>query len=1097
MPDEVYMATELKWSDSYFLPFNKGTGMGAGNPNNPDGYKTDYLWKEVLQRDSLLEILGKFIHLFEEKVEVDGKKKTNRILIFPRYHQLNAVRKLTQDVHQRGAGGEYLIQHSAGSGKSNSISWLTHQLSNLHDTSDKLIFDSVIVVTDRKVLDNQIQKIIYSFDHVPGMVEHIDNRKGSKSTQLEDALYKGVKIIITTIQTFPRVLELIHESESLKQLNRKYAVVVDEAHSSQSGRSSDKMKYVLNYSNLDEAIEKEDEEDEELSDSTEHMLKFMKGRKKSENMSFFAFTATPKRQTLEKFGLKDKAGKYHPFHLYSMKQAIEEGFILDVLKNYTTYEVFLKIQKQIIEDPEYEKRKASRAISRFLILHPHGLEQKTEIMIEHFREVTHKKIGGKAKAMLVTSSRLHALRYKIVFDKYIKDNAYKDIKTLIAFSGTLTDTESATPDKEYTEASINKFKDSELPKKFASDEFCILIVANKYQTGFDQPLLHTMYVDKKLRGVQAVQTLSRLNRRHKLKDDTFVLDFINSTDSIKKAFEPFYEKTFLEGATDPNILFSLKTKLNGFLIYTQSEVDEFADVFYTPPEKQKPSDQATLNAILDPVVGRYEAKDEDDQDEFKILMRRYIQFYGYLSQIVPFDSIDLEKLSVFGRFLLKKLPSGETFVIPELEGEVALSHFRIDKTHEGEIGLDSTGEGFSQITTTTIAITREEEMIKLSELIEEINDILGTEFTEADGLFLKQLEVDILSSERIKQSAKVNSRENFVLGLEDDLSDLLVERMDENNTLINTIMQNEKIQKLLVEHISNSVYSKLKDDIDDGLSEIKETQDQILTKMAGIQTSLVNIQNEVKTDLLEALKVENQTKIEELTVQIIEKVSGDLEKLDTSEVDNDSIERNLSDYVVEHNWTKISEKSREELVLSQSLIDREIDVSVAIMVMCRAIEREVGIHIYNPLKSSIEGRVFPEFPEDLRTEKNYHQTAYSTLWKFVYQNKPLTLGMYTNVLSSLSSFVSKNKLQYFQLYKAFYDSLFDTFEELDIVEQAIRATKRFSEKMLIDSQLSVIDLRNFVAHPRNKKEKLVLDNSHFEELKEILLGKNGLLIKLL
>ncbi len=529
-PNEVHMTTRLQGKETRFLPFNKGFNNGSGNPPNPEGYKTAYLWEDIWSKDSWLDIIRRFIHLDKNEIKVDGNTKTTETMIFPRFHQLDVVRRITRDAKNNGVGNNYLIQHSAGSGKSNSIAWLAYRLSSLHDAEDKQVFDSVIVVTDRVVLDQQLQDTIFQFDHKSGVVEKIDK----DAAQLGNAIKAGIKIIITTVQKFPYILDRVHEFKA-----KRYAVIVDEAHSSQGGEVGKKMKEVLIAGTLEEA-EREDRPSEETYE--DEIRQSMQARGKQENLSFFAFTATPKSRTLEVFGTTGSDGKPRPFHLYSMRQAIEEGFILDVLKSYITYKTYFKISKAIEDDPEINKKKASRAIARFLSLHPHNLAQKTEVIIEHFRQVTMKKIGGRAKAMVVTSSRLHAYRYWQEFKKYIKEKGYTEIKTLVAFSGGLNDPDTG---EKVFEAELNGFGEKQLPEKFNTDEYRILLVADKYQTGFDQPQLHTMYVDKRLSGVQAVQTLSRLNRMHSGKEDTFVLDFINTTEELLEAFQPYYEMTGL------------------------------------------------------------------------------------------------------------------------------------------------------------------------------------------------------------------------------------------------------------------------------------------------------------------------------------------------------------------------------------------------------------------------------------------------------------------------------------------------------------------------------------------------------------------------
>ncbi len=578
--DEVYMTTRLSGKDTRFLPFNRGYNNGKGNPPNPDGHRTSYMWEYIWTKDSWMDIIGRFLHIQTEEFKYDGKVIKKEKIVFPRYHQLDVVRKLAADATESGPGKNYLIQHSAGSGKSNSIAWLAYRLSSLHNAEDNRIFNSVIVVTDRKVLDQQLQNTIYQFEHKPGVVLPIDKHSG----QLATALESGGNIIITTLQKFPFVIDKIGELPS-----RTYAVIVDEAHSSQGGEAAKTMKEVLSITDLEEAAKEEalfDDLDDPEDKLRELISKSMLARGRQKNLSFFAFTATPKAKTLEVFGVRDASGNPVAFHLYSMRQAIEEGFIMDVLKNYTTYKSFFELSKAIEDDPLLNKKKAARAIARFMSLHPHNLSQKTEIMIEHFRQVTMKKIGGKAKAMVVTPSRLHVVRYKREFDTYIKEKGYSDIKVLVAFSGTVSD-----GSVDFTESGINNIGEKELPEKFNTDEYQLLLVANKYQTGYDQPLLHTMYIDKVMSGVKAVQTMSRLNRICPGKEDTFILDFANEREVILESFRPYYEQTHLDEAADPNRLYDLKTKIDGTQIIWQRDVDGFCQILFSGKNKQTEKDK--------------------------------------------------------------------------------------------------------------------------------------------------------------------------------------------------------------------------------------------------------------------------------------------------------------------------------------------------------------------------------------------------------------------------------------------------------------------------------------------------------------------------
>lgn len=803
--DLIFMTTQLKGKDTFFLPFNKGDNNGAGNPVNPNGgYKTDYLWTEILTKDSLLDIIQKFLHLqVDEKTLPNGKKSRKETMIFPRYHQLDVVRSLEADAKDVGAGKNYLIQHSAGSGKSNSIAWLSYRLASLHNENDEAVFDSIIVVTDRVILNKQLQDTIFQFEHKQGVVERID--KGAK--QLTKAIKAGSKIIITTLQTFPFV-ELIEIVDKVP--NKKYAVIVDEAHSSQSGEAANKMKQVLSQADLDLAAKEQMQEEEKEEDYEEELIKTMLSRKQQDNLSFFGFTATPKPKTLETFGRKSVDGKPRPFHLYSMRQAIEEGFILDVLKNYTTYNLFFKLSKEIQDDPMLNKKKAAVAIARFVSLHPYNLAQKTEIIVEHFRKVVKTKIGGNAKAMVVTSSRMHALRYKFEFDRYIKEKGYTDIATLVAFSGKLTyhGVEYTEPDLN-TDKKGNKIGEKELPDRFATDEYQVLLVADKYQTGFDQPLLHTMYVDKKLSGVKAVQTLSRLNRTCAGKEDTFVLDFVNTREEIEESFQPYYEGTTLAEATDPNKLYDLFGKISTYQICWDSEVDQFAKVFYKPKAQQQTSDQAKLNNFIDPAVDRYKKRDEEDRDEFKKLVTSFVRMYSFLTQVIPFEDEQLEKFFSYAQYLLRKLPRTSQDDKYTVGDDVSLKYYRLTKagTFDGQL---EKGEGELQGINDIGTNKDKDKFSELSKIIDAMNKRFETDFTEADQLFFEQVVQDCANDEMIKQQARNNTKENFKSGLTDVLYDKVIDRQNQNEKMFKMIMDNVEFQQLFEKWMLDAVYERAK-----------------------------------------------------------------------------------------------------------------------------------------------------------------------------------------------------------------------------------------------------------------------------------------------
>jgi type I restriction enzyme R subunit len=799
--DEVFMTTKLDGSKTYWLPFNKGANNGKGNPQNPDGYRTAYLWENILQKDSWMEIIQRFVHLQTEEIEVEGKIYKKEKLIFPRYHQLDAVREISKKVLEVGTGKNYLIQHSAGSGKSNSIAWLAYRLSSLHNASDERIFDSVIVVTDRKVLDQQLQNTIYQFEHKTGVVQKIDK----DSSQLASALGYGTNIIITTLQKFPFIVDKVGELPE-----RKYAVIIDEAHSSQGGEASKKLKEVLASKSLEDAAKDDLEEDYTGDDFVrEQIERSAAARGHQPNISFFAFTATPKYKTLQVFGDKDENDKPKPFHLYSMRQAIEEGFILDVLQNYTTYELYFKLTKAIEEDPNLNKKKAAKAIGKFVSLHPHNLAQKTEIIIEHFRDIISKKIGGKAKAMLVCGSRLHAKRYYEEFRRYIKKKGYEnEIKILVAFSGKVVDDNA--PDG-VSEPEMTGYSEKELPTIFERDEYKILIVADKYQTGFDQPLLHTMYVDKKLSGVKAVQTLSRLNRMHPGKEDTFVLDFANDRQTILDSFQPYYEVTSVTEETDINHLYDLKSRLDEFQVYWTQEIEAFANVYFDPKTKlNNPKQQKHLYAFTDPAVDRFKAiAEEEKQDEFKKSLRSWTNLYAFLSQIMPFIDSEFEKFYAYAKLLQTRLPKRELSESLHLDDEVALEYYRLQKIKEGSIELQKGEEGKLSGTSEAGLKRAKDEEALLSEIINVLNDRFGTEFEEADKLFFDQIEAELMEDETLQTQARVNKIDTFKFAFNDKFIDKLIGRMDQNQEIFEKILEDQVFGDLVKELMMKKIYNKL------------------------------------------------------------------------------------------------------------------------------------------------------------------------------------------------------------------------------------------------------------------------------------------------
>jgi type I restriction enzyme R subunit len=793
-PDVVYMTTRLAGKSTHFLPFNKGDHGGAGNPENPQGYKTAYLWEEVLQRDSFLDILHRFIHLEIDEREIGGKLVRKETMIFPRYHQLDCVRKLEAAAKTEGPGRNYLIMHSAGSGKSNSIAWLAYRLASLHGPDDQRVFDSVVIVTDRLVLDQQLQNTIYQFEHKAGVVQKIDE----DAAQLAEALKNATPIIVTTLQKFPFVTDKIGVLP-----RQKYAVIVDEAHSSQSGEAAAELRGTLAAEAIQQQARQEAEE-HGLPDYEEEILKAVARRGHQPNLSFFAFTATPKHKTLATFGRPGANGKPEPFHLYTMRQAIEEGFILDVLKNYTTYNTYFRLIKSIEDDPKLDKRKAARALARFVSFHPYNIAQKTEVMIEHFRTFTKHKIGGKAKAMVVTNSREAAVRYKLEFDRYIAEKSYTDIRALVAFSGTVV-----LDIGEFTEVGMNKgIREKELPGKFGSDEYKLLIVAEKYQTGFDQPLLHTMYVDKRLADVQAVQTLSRLNRIHPGKDDTFVLDFVNERQEIYEAFKPYYEVAAIDEMAEPSQLYDLQHKLSAEQVYYDSEVEAFCKVFFKPKQNQTPADHALLNSSLDPAVRRFVELDAAKQDEFKSLLVAFRNLYSFLAQIIPFQDTDLEKLYTFIRFLITKLPKGTRERL-ELDDDVKLKYYRLQKISEGSIVLEPGDRGFVSGPTAVGTGTRHDEQVELSRLIDIVNERFGTDFKPADELFFNQIREEAAADSGLKQAALANTMENFKFVFDKALEGLFIDRMDQNEDIFARYMNDKEFQKVVANALLRQVYNQI------------------------------------------------------------------------------------------------------------------------------------------------------------------------------------------------------------------------------------------------------------------------------------------------
>lgn len=815
---EVYMTTHLNGKETYFLPFNQGSNGagevgGAGNPENPNGYATSYLWEKVLTKDVLMDILQRYMHLdVETKVTVKNGKETKRKskkLIFPRYHQLDVVTKLLADVKEKGSGHNYLIQHSAGSGKSNSIAWLAYGLANLHDKNNQPIFTSVIVVSDRKVLDSQLQDTIASFDHTPGVVETIGD--GKTSQDLKEAINNKIKIIVTTLQKFPVIYDEVDDSTG-----KRFAVIVDEAHQSQTGTSARKLREAL--ADTEEALrefaEIEGKAEAELEDGEDKLVKEILAQGQHKNLSFFAFTATPKAKTLELFGEKQPDGTFKPFHTYSMRQAIEEGFILDVLKNYMTYKTCYKIAKTINENPEVPSSVAVKTIQRYASLHPHNLQQKTAIMVEQFREVTKNKIKGRAKAMVVTASRLHAVRYYHEFKRYIELKGYDDVDILVAFSGAIRD-----KGEEYTEEKLNKRKDGttirekQLPAEFASDDFNVLIVAEKYQTGFDEPFLHTMFVDKKLSGVKAVQTLSRLNRTHPDKEDTFILDFVNTKEEIEEAFRPYYEATILDEEINVNLIYDTRTVLRNFRLYNQDDIEKFVEIYYKKG-KQTATDLGKMTSLLKPIVDQYSLLDEEERFEFKKTIRNFIKWYSYITQIVRMYDKELHKEYVFAVYLEKMLPKAQKTSL-DLEDKLKLEFYKLEETFKGDIVLEA-GEEYTLTNPKTVDTdgrpTAEEEL--LEEIIERINKRYNGNFTEGDRVTAETITKEMCKGEqgsKLEKYAKNNDAEVFVKSIiPDEFHKVAQKCYLESVESFTKLFEDKELYQLMMEEVGRAVYNRLR-----------------------------------------------------------------------------------------------------------------------------------------------------------------------------------------------------------------------------------------------------------------------------------------------
>lgn len=792
--DNISMTTRLQNGKTRFLPFNRGRDGGAGNPDILGDFRVAYLYadqpeaKAVLSREVLLDIIGRFLHLERQEVATaSGSTELREALIFPRFQQLDAVRKMMSHARTFGSGYNYLIQHSAGSGKSNTIGWTAHQVTSLHDDADKPIFNSAIIVTDRVVLDRQLQGTVAQFEQTKGVVKKIDGT----SRQLKAALESGARIIITTIQKF--------STEHLKELSgqgtRTFAVIVDEAHGSQSGKSAQAMSDALT---RDEADGGRDIED--------MIAEYQKARGPQPNISYFAFTATPRNVTLERFGTKGADGLPHPFHLYSMRQAIEEGFILDVLQNYMTYKAYYQLEKAIEDDPELNTRRAQRRVARFASLHPTAIGQKVEVIVEHFRRHVMDELDGRAKAMIVTGSREHALRYYFGVRDYIKANGYADVKPLVAFSGELE-----LDGQAYSEAELNGFAETELPRRFDSDAYNVLIVAEKYQTGFDQPKLCAMYVDRKLAGLQAVQTLSRLNRTCPGKDHTYVLDFQNTMEDIKSAFKSFFEATGLEANSDPNQIYELEGRLKKFGILDQGEIERFADTFYKGALDTH--DRARLEGLVRQAVARFETEDDEGRrEEFRQLLRSYMRFYSFVAQVVRLGDTGLEKLYSYAAWLWRLLPNRE--VPPDIEiteDMLRLQAFRVEQKEQGSASLaPGDTEALKPISEFAAKPYTEEEERSLSEIIKAFNDRHGTEFSREDFLRFEQVNREIMDDD-LTEMLRNNAPDVVFSAFSQAFFKGAIKMFQRDNEMKNIVLSDPQAREQAIRHFFNRALREVRE----------------------------------------------------------------------------------------------------------------------------------------------------------------------------------------------------------------------------------------------------------------------------------------------
>lgn len=799
--EEVHMTTKLNKSATYFLPFNRGNGegidAGKGNPLNKDGFGVSYMWEDILKKDTILELLSKFIFIErnEKFDELTGKKVKKENIIFPRYHQLDCLRQLLQDVTVHHSDLNYLIQHSAGSGKTYTIAWLAHRLASQHDCDDKIIYDNIIIVTDRVVVDRQLQKAVTSLEHKSGLIRIMDDK--CTSDDLRIALEGNTKIIATTIQKFLYIADI---TKGLK--DKRFAVIIDEAHSSTAGKDMAALTKALSSDDKEDGLDMEDI-------ITDTIL----SHGKQKNVSIFAFTATPKPTTLQLFGRLNRKGQHEAFHLYSMKQAIEEGFILDVLQNFTPYKTYYKINKSIEDDPKYKNKAAKRQIARFAMLHDANISQRIEIIIEHFRETVMKELGGQAKAMVITGSRPEAVKYYNAFLDYVERKGYSDIKPLVAFSGKVSDKQlGADGTGEYSESSLNGFSEDKTPAKFDTEDYQVLLVANKYQTGFDQPKLCAMYVLKKLKGVNAVQTLSRLNRICPPHDKTtFILDFVNTIEEIEKAFSPYYTTTLLCNSTTPELVYEIENKIDSYFLFSNDDVD-MANQFFYDQTLTASKRETKIVYYLSKTKKAFMALNTNDQLDSHAALRRFVRFYEFLIQVSSFKDIELHKKYNFICWLLPYLKLGHPGKGFSLKDKISASDFYQKKGKEVQKSNLKPNPTVKLPTAETFNLTEDEEK-RLSVIIEDINSKTGQSFDNdvavKAALQIKDL---MMKNEDLKASAKNNTVKDFEFSYFDYIDDALLDGKTQNQEFYDLLLKNEKIRNEVLGVFMVEIYNSLKAD---------------------------------------------------------------------------------------------------------------------------------------------------------------------------------------------------------------------------------------------------------------------------------------------